>query len=236
MEPVWVGQTGPDQPPAGLKSVRSPVSSLVYSIINLFFFSSLKTCEILVRTILYRLRQTCSQANLYINLLTLLLTLCECRNGNDRPVCTYLVTLNDWLPQVALQDGKSLQRMTLLSPVFYLSCFAEDDIDLLVTQLEKLNEQEQDDDDVIIRICFLDWFLQLTSPFFLKNNQDFSEYKEKQIRSTIQSQLYIARKLMHKIVLAFFSNISSRNAMVDYLQKFVQLNIKRTHLTVSRLD
>jgi hypothetical protein len=41
---------------------------------------------------------------------------------------------------------------------------------------------------------------------------------------------------MHKIVLAFFSNISSRNAMVDYLQKFVQLNIKRTHLTVSRLD
>jgi hypothetical protein len=46
--------------------------------------------------------------------------------------------------------------MTLLSPVFYLSCFAEDDIDLLVTQLEKLNEQEQDDDDVIIRICFLD--------------------------------------------------------------------------------
>jgi len=118
-------------------------------------FSSLKSCEILVRTILYRLRQTCSQANLYINLLTLLLTLCECRNGNDRPVCTYLVTLNDWLPQVALQDGKSLQRMTLLSPVFYISCFAEDDIDLLVTQLEKLNEQEQDDDDVIIRVFFL---------------------------------------------------------------------------------
>jgi len=45
--------------------------------------------------------------------------------------------------------------------------------------------------------------------------------------------LYTARKLMHKIVLAFFSNISSRNAMLEYLQKFVQLNIKRTHLTVS---
>ncbi|CAF4352892.1 unnamed protein product, partial [Rotaria sp. Silwood2] len=171
----------------------------------------MKVCEILVRTILYRLRQTCSQANIYINLLSLLLNLCECRNGNDRPVCTYLVTLNDWLPQVALHDGKSLQRMTLLSPIFYISCFAEDDIDLLVSQLEKINEQEQDDDD---------------------NSQDFSEYKEKQIRSTIQSQLYTARKLMHKIVLAFFSNISSRNAMLDYLQKFIQLNIKRTHLTV----
>jgi hypothetical protein len=47
--------------------------------------------------------------------------------------------------------------------------------------------------------------------------------------------LYTARKLMHKIVLAFFSNISSRNAMLEYLQKFVQLNIKRTHLTVSIL-
>jgi hypothetical protein len=105
-----------------------------------------KTCEILVRTILYRLRQTCSQANIHINLLSLLLKLCECRNGNDRPVCTYLVTLNDWLPQVALHDGKSLQRMTLLSPVFYISCFAEDDIELLVSQLEKINEQEQDDD------------------------------------------------------------------------------------------
>ncbi|CAF3348370.1 unnamed protein product [Rotaria sp. Silwood1] len=170
----------------------------------------MKACEILVRTILYRLRQTCSQANIYINLLSLLLNLCESRNGTDRPVCTYLVTLSDWLPQVALHDGKSLQRMTLLSPIFYISCFAEDDIDLLVTQLEKINEQEQDDD----------------------NTQDFSEYKEKQIRSTIQSQLYTARKLMHKIVLAFFSNISSRNAMLDYLQKFIQLNIKRTHLTV----
>ncbi|CAF0803432.1 unnamed protein product [Adineta steineri] len=170
----------------------------------------MKTCEILVRTILYRLRETCSQANIYINLLTLLLNLCECRNGNDRPVCTYLVRLNDWLPQVALLNGKSLQRMTLLSPVFYISCFAEDDIDLLVSQLEKLNDQEQDDD----------------------NNQDFSEYKEKQVRSTIQSQLYTARKLMHKIVLAFFSNISSRNAMLEYLQKFIHLNIKRTHLTV----
>ncbi|CAF0754547.1 unnamed protein product [Rotaria sordida] len=170
----------------------------------------MKTCEILVRTMLYRLRQTCSQANIYINLLLLLLNLCESRNGNDRPVCTYLVTLNDWLPQVALHDGKSLQRMALLSPIFYISCFAEDDIDLLVTQLEKINEQEQDDD----------------------NSQDFFEYKEKQIRSTVQSQLYTARKLMHKIVLAFFSNISSRNAMLDYLQNFIQLNIKRTHLTV----
>jgi hypothetical protein len=36
--------------------------------------------------------------------------------------------------------------MTLLSPIFYLSCFAEDDIDLLVTQFEKLNDQEQDDE------------------------------------------------------------------------------------------
>jgi len=36
--------------------------------------------------------------------------------------------------------------MTLLSPIFYISCFAEDDIELLVTQLEKITEQEQDDD------------------------------------------------------------------------------------------
>ncbi len=114
---------------------------------------SLKSCEILVRAILYRLRQTCSQANTFINLLSLLLTLCECRNGNDRPVCTYLVKLNDWLPQVALHDGRSLQRMTLLSPVFYISCFAEDDIDLLVTQLEKITEEDRDD-NVIIRIFF----------------------------------------------------------------------------------
>ena len=76
----------------------------------------------------------------------MLLALCEYKNGSDRPVCTYLVGLNDWLPQVALQNGKSLQRMTLLSPVFYMSCFAEDDIDLLVTQLEKINDQEQDDE------------------------------------------------------------------------------------------
>jgi hypothetical protein len=38
--------------------------------------------------------------------------------------------------------------MTLLSPVFYLSCLAEDDIDLLVTQLDKISEQDQDDNDV----------------------------------------------------------------------------------------
>ncbi|CAM4739569.1 unnamed protein product [Rotaria magnacalcarata] len=170
----------------------------------------MKACETLVRSILYRLRQTYSQANNFTTLLSLLSTLCESRNGNDRPVCTYLVTLNDWLPEVALHDGKSLQRMTLLSPIFYISCFAEDDIDLVVAQLEKINEQEQDDD----------------------NTPDFSEYKEKQIRSTVQSQLYTARKLMHKIVLAFFSNISSRNAMLEYLQKFIQFNIKRTHLTV----
>lgn len=36
--------------------------------------------------------------------------------------------------------------MTLLSPIFYISCFAEDDIELLVSQLEKITEQEQDDD------------------------------------------------------------------------------------------
>lgn len=105
-----------------------------------------QACEILVRAVLYRLRQTCSQANVYTDLLRVLLTLCECRNGNDRPVCTYLVGLSDWLSSVALQNGKSLQRMTLLSPVFYISCFAEDDIELLVAQLDKVNEHEQDDD------------------------------------------------------------------------------------------
>jgi len=126
-------------------------------LILLFFL--IKICEILVRTILYRLRQTCSQANISLNLLSIFLTLCECRNGNDRPVCTYLVTLNDWLPIVALHDGKSLQRMTLLSPIFYISCFAEDDIELLVTQLEKINEQEQDD-EVINRI-FVKFFFRI---------------------------------------------------------------------------
>ncbi|CAF0747485.1 unnamed protein product [Adineta ricciae] len=187
-------------------------TSFLHEIVRISYTQEpqMKTCEILVRAILYRLRQTYSEANVYIRLLTLLLALCEYKNGNDRPVCTYLVGLNDWLPQVALQNGKSLQRMTLLSPVFYMSCFAEDDIELLVTQLDKINDQEQDDE----------------------NNQDYSEYKEKQIRSIVQSQLYIARKLMHKIVLAFFSNISSRQAMLEYLQKFVQLNRKRTHLTV----
>ena len=54
------------------------------------------------------------------------------------------------------------------------------------------------------------------------------------MRSNVQSQLYTARKLMHKIVLAFVSNISSRNAMLEYLQKFVQLNTKRTHMTVRK--
>lgn len=52
------------------------------------------------------------------------------------------------------------------------------------------------------------------------------------MRSTVQSQLYTARKFMHKIVLAFVSNIASRNAMLEYLRKFIQLNMKRTHLTV----
>ncbi len=118
-----------------------------------------KFCEIFVRTILYRLRQTCSQANIYLNLLRIFLTLCECRNGNDRPICTYLVTLNDWLPIVALHDGKSLQRMTLLSPIFYISCFAEDDIDLLVTELEKINEQEQDDEVINLVNFFFRMFL-----------------------------------------------------------------------------
>jgi len=176
------------------------------------FLLLLKTCEFLVRAILYRLRQNCSQVNTYTTLLSLFLTLCDCRssNGTDRLVCTYLVTLNDWLPSVALNDGKSLQRMTLLSPIFYLSCFAEDDIDLLVKQFDQINESDQDDNA----------------------SKDFSDYNEKQIRSTVQSQLYTARTLMQKIVLAFFSNISSRNSMVEYLQKFVQLNIKRTHLTV----
>ena len=114
----------------------------------------MKVCEILVRTILYRLRQTCSQANIFLNLLSIFLKLCECRNGNDRPVCTYLVTLNDWLPIVALQNGKSLQRMALLSPIFYISCFAEDDIDLLVTQLDKINEQEQDSEVICNSLFF----------------------------------------------------------------------------------
>ena len=61
------------------------------------------------------------------------------------------MALDDWLPAVALHDGKSLQRMTLLSPIFYISCFAEDDIELLVAQLEKINEQEQDE-EVRLRI------------------------------------------------------------------------------------
>ena len=119
--------------------------------------------------------------------------------------------------------------MTLLSPVFYISCFAEDDIEFLVTQLEQIKDPEQDND---VNLFFRSSSLQDLF-FHLKTNQDFSDYNEKQIRSNIQSQLYTARKLMHKIVLAFFSNISSRNAMVEYLQKFVQLNMKRTHLTVS---
>ena len=205
---------------------------------SISFHYSFKACEILVRTILYRLRQTCSQPNVYISLLSLLLNLCEFRNGNDRPVCTHLVTLNDWLPQVALHDGKSLQRMTLLSPVFYISCFAEDDIELLVTQLEKLNEEDQDDEVIILRftLMFLKSNIFSLISSILKNNQDFFEYKEKQIRSAVQSQLYIARKLMHKIVLAFFSNVSSRNAMLNYLQKFIQFNMKRAHLTVSYLS
>jgi hypothetical protein len=69
------------------------------------------------------------------------------------------VTLNDWLPIVALHDGKSLQRMTLLSPIFYISCFAEDDIDLLVTELEKINEQEQDDEVINLVNFFFRMFL-----------------------------------------------------------------------------
>lgn len=101
-------------------------------------------CEILVRTILYRLRQSCSQADIFINLLSIFFKFCECRNGNDRPVCTYLVTLHDWLPTVALQNGKSLQRMTLLSPIFYMSSFAEDDIEYLVTQLDKITDQDSE--------------------------------------------------------------------------------------------
>lgn len=75
------------------------------------------------------------------------------------------MTLSDWLPKAALHDGKSLQRMTLLSPIFYISCFAEDDIDLLVAQLEKLNEQEQDD-DVIITFDLIFGFYSFHSIFF----------------------------------------------------------------------
>lgn len=59
-----------------------------------------------------------------------------------------------------------------------------------------------------------------------------AEYQEKQIRSFVQGQLYQARLLMHKIVLAFVSNVASRNAMLEYFSKFIQLNFKRNHLTV----
>ena len=143
------------------------------------FSSFLQSCETLVRTILYRLRQTCSQADLYVKLLALLLNLCECRNGNDRPVCTHLVTLADWLPKVALHDGKSLQRMTLLSPIFYISCFAEDDIDMLVAQLDQINEQETTDDDDV-RICgqhFLLTFLRsLEQSGFLRIQRETTSF------------------------------------------------------------
>jgi hypothetical protein len=44
--------------------------------------------------------------------------------------------------------------MTLLSPIFYISCFAEDDIELLVSQLEKITEQEQDDDVIFFSFLF----------------------------------------------------------------------------------
>jgi hypothetical protein len=94
-----------------------------------------------------------SKADLFVKLLSLLLNLCEYREGNDRVVCTHLTTLPDWLSASALADGKSLQRMTLLSPIFYMSCFAEDDIDLLVAQLERISEKQgNEDDDVTSRI------------------------------------------------------------------------------------
>lgn len=108
----------------------------------------MKNCEILSRVILFRLRQTCSKADVYSNLLLLMVNLCEYRVDNDRPVCSHLVTLKDWLPDVALQNGKCLQRMTLLSPIFYISCFAEDDIDLLVNEFEQMNEQQSSSDEV----------------------------------------------------------------------------------------
>lgn len=60
-----------------------------------------------------------------------------------------------------------------------------------------------------------------------------NEYKEKQIQSIVQGQLNRARLLMQKIVHAFVSNLSSRNAMLNYLQHFVKINTKRTHLNVS---
>lgn len=112
----------------------------------------IQSCEIFVRAILYRLRQSSSEADVYLTLLSLLHTLCDYRHGTDRPICSYLVTLHDWLPKVALIDGKTLQRMTLLSPVFYISCFAEDDIELLVAQLEKLAEQETENDDEEVKV------------------------------------------------------------------------------------
>jgi hypothetical protein len=69
---------------------------------------------------------------------------------------------NDWLPNVAQHDGRSLQRMTLLSPIFYLSCFAEDDIDMLVTQFDQINEQDIDDADDVTQV-FHQYFNSLNS-------------------------------------------------------------------------
>ena len=40
--------------------------------------------------------------------------------------------------------------MTLLSPIFYMSSFAEDDIEFLVAQLDKINDQEQDSEVSLI--------------------------------------------------------------------------------------
>ncbi|CAF0795705.1 unnamed protein product [Didymodactylos carnosus] len=173
------------------------------------------SCERLIRAILYRLRQQCSLPEQYTRLLHIFVILCEYRsiqNKNERIVCTYLTTLNDWLPKVALTDGRTLQRMSLLGPIFSISCFAEDDIELLVSQLTNIDSERasagenDDDDDNSINVL------------------------EKHICATVQSQLNKARILMHKIVLAFFSNVQSRSAMLNYLQKFIQCNLKRNFI------
>ena len=120
--------------------------------------------------------------------------------------------------------------MSLLSPVFYMSCFAEDEIELLVAQLENLAEQETGNDDEQVEKSLVK-FQSPRKDFSREKN--LSEYQEKQIRSLVQGQLYQARSVMHKIVLAFVSNVSSRNAMLEYLRTFIRLNFKRNHLNVS---
>uniref|UniRef100_UPI00358E0FF2 ubiquitin conjugation factor E4 B isoform X2 n=1 Tax=Myxine glutinosa TaxID=7769 RepID=UPI00358E0FF2 len=83
--------------------------------------------------ILQGLSQACQESSLsndgFKYPLMALAELFDVKVGNSRPVCNLMSSLPSWLPEAETQGvGRELQLLSCLGPVFSLSPFAEDDV------------------------------------------------------------------------------------------------------------